>query len=282
MKNQTNNKKTATKKNSSTKSPAFQFYVMDWLTDSELRCCSHVARAIWVDILCHMHLSRMRGKLVINDQPMTMPQIQNMLHLSDSVFETAFTELIRNHVIRMDEQGYFYSKRMVEDEKLRQTRAACGALGGNPNLGKPGEISLTKTEAKGQPKRKQNPTPSSSSSSSSSNSNTFNKLNVYAHPVCDLIKSEFPNIGNIKNQMTAEQAEKLVEDFGMDKVHEILQQMENKRDLTRKYQSVYLTALNWLKTATNGKSTNNNQQQNRHSNQGGPGKPDHAAAIREF
>lgn len=279
MKKPANNKKTATKKNSSTKAPAFQFYVMDWLTDSELRCCSREARAIWVDILCHMHLSRIRGKLVINDQPMTMPQIQNMLHLPDSVFETAFTELIRNHVIRMDEQGYFYSKRMVEDEKLRQTRAACGALGGNPNLGKPGAISLTKSEANTQPKRKQNPTPSSSSSSS--NINTFNELNVYAHPICDLIKSDFPNVGKIKNQMTADQAEKLVEDFGMDAIHGILLQMENKRDLTRKYQSVYLTALNWLKTATNDKPANNNNQ-NRHSNQGGPGKPDPAAAIREF
>lgn len=35
--------------------PSFQFYPDDWLSNSNLRRCTHEERGIWMDILCILH-----------------------------------------------------------------------------------------------------------------------------------------------------------------------------------------------------------------------------------
>lgn len=45
------------------KSPAFQFYVKDWLSDTELRMASPSTRGIWIDCLCFMWTAVEKGKL---------------------------------------------------------------------------------------------------------------------------------------------------------------------------------------------------------------------------
>lgn len=100
------------------------------------------------------------------------------------------------------------------------------------------------------------------------------------NPFSDILK-DCPNVRKLKNQLTPEQAEKLITDFGFDQTREILLQMENYKGLDRKYQSVHLTALNWLKRANEGKTTTNNNHV-KHPNSNQPGKISVADALRRF
>ena len=45
------------------KNPAFQFYVKDWLTDTQLRLASPATRGIWIDLLCYMWDAPVRGEI---------------------------------------------------------------------------------------------------------------------------------------------------------------------------------------------------------------------------
>ena len=45
------------------KAPAFQFYVKDWLSDSQLQMCSCATRGIWINFLAYMWSSPYRGEL---------------------------------------------------------------------------------------------------------------------------------------------------------------------------------------------------------------------------
>jgi hypothetical protein len=49
------------------------------------------------------------------------------------------------------------------------------------------------------------------------------------------------------NQMKEAQYETLRKIYSKDDIKDIIGQMENKKDLLKKYSSVYLTANNWLK-----------------------------------
>lgn len=60
------------------------------------------------------------------------------------------------------------------------------------------------------------------------------------------LKSNYPNVAKMSNQMTEENLNTLINKFGRESVNKILMQMENKKDLTKKYTSVYLTATTWL------------------------------------
>lgn len=46
------------------KAPAFQFYIRDWLSDTQLRLTSLTTRGIWIDLLCFMWEAPERGKIV--------------------------------------------------------------------------------------------------------------------------------------------------------------------------------------------------------------------------
>jgi hypothetical protein len=55
------------------------------------------------------------------------------------------------------------------------------------------------------------------------------------------------NIRKLKNQLTEKEADNLEANFTHQEIMDVLAAMENKTDLSKKYQSVYLTALTWLK-----------------------------------
>jgi hypothetical protein len=46
------------------KAPAFQFYVRDWLSDSQLQMASFQTRGMWINFLCFMWEAPERGKLI--------------------------------------------------------------------------------------------------------------------------------------------------------------------------------------------------------------------------
>lgn len=145
------------------KRPSFQFYPADWRKDPALSACSMAARGLWIELMCIAHESDNYGHLSINGKPMVTAQIARMVGESPNVVSKLLGELDDAGVFSRDEQGSIFSRRMVNDERIRNVRADAGRLGGNPNLLKQN----IKQEVK--QNEEQILTPSSSSSSSSSN-----------------------------------------------------------------------------------------------------------------
>ena len=79
------------------------------------------------------------------------------------------------------------------------------------------------------------------------------------HPLNLHIASSFPNVRKLKNQLTDEQADELIETFGKQAIADILEAMENYGKL-KNYKSVYLTAKQWLKKAKQHGTTGNKQK----------------------
>ena len=122
------------KKNSSSRAPAFQFYVKDWLNDMGVMFLSFEAKGVWIDLLCYMFLSQRIGFLTRGSILLKKKDIQQLLRLSKYKFEIIWQELRDTEVLKGDESKGYYCKRMVEDEKLRCIRRDSGSLGGNPKL----------------------------------------------------------------------------------------------------------------------------------------------------
>ena len=121
-------------KNSNTKAPSFQFYPKDWLNDEGLELCSWATRGVWIHLICKMHSSNSYGTLCVNGHNLTVSEIKGLLVISTKVFNKCWGELIKRGVIRQDENGMFYNKRLVGDHELRVKRSKAGKMGGNPKL----------------------------------------------------------------------------------------------------------------------------------------------------
>lgn len=144
------------------KLPAFQFYPADWRKDPSVQALSFFDRGVWFEILCLMHESEQRGKLLLNGKPMPDEALARLLGLDKQILTKTISVLLDYGVASRDEQGALINRRMVRDENLRQIRIESGKKGGNPNL-----VNQNSTKTKNQVN--QNSTPSSSSSSSTSN-----------------------------------------------------------------------------------------------------------------
>lgn len=139
------------------KLPALQFYVGDWRKDPGVQSLDYETRGIWLEILCIMHESEDRGKLMLNGKPMPMEALCRLLGLDNQNLTKALTKILEYGVASIDSNSQIiFSRRMVRDEDIRKTRKECGKLGGNPNL----------VNQKPTTQDNQKSTPSSSSSSS--------------------------------------------------------------------------------------------------------------------
>ena len=145
--------------------PSIQFYPGDWLRSTDLRSCSVGARGLWIDMICLMHEGNPYGYLKVGNKVILPPNLAQIVGASLAEVEgwlkelslaAVYSESQRNHVI--------FSRRMVRDEKIRESRAKGGILGGNPALMTKKDNLPLNLEA----------TPSSSSSSSSSSSKNLN------------------------------------------------------------------------------------------------------------
>ncbi len=140
-----------------TKMPAFQFYPSDWRSDPGVQSLSYHERGVWFEMLCMMHESSQRGKLLLNGKAMPIDALARALGLLKQDTEIVVEKLIEYGVAsRNPKNSVIFSRRMVKDEHLRNVRKKCGEMGGNPNL----------VNQKSTTRVKQIPTPSSSSSSS--------------------------------------------------------------------------------------------------------------------
>jgi hypothetical protein len=61
------------------------------------------------------------------------------------------------------------------------------------------------------------------------------------------LQKDCPTVCKMKRQLTSEEFDKLSEKYTKVQIWEVMEQMENKSDLIKKYSWVYRTALNWLK-----------------------------------
>jgi len=155
------------------KRPSFQFYPSDWLRDTALRTCSIGARGLWIDMICYMHEGSPYGYLKVNEKVILTNNLARMVGETLEVVEGWLLELSEAGVFQYADDGSIFSKRMIRDEYIRNTRAKGGVLGGNPNL-----LKKDKDNHKVEDKVNQNTTPSSLSSSSSSSSKTTK--NIYS------------------------------------------------------------------------------------------------------
>jgi hypothetical protein len=114
-----------------------------------------------MDILCFMHEGTPYGYLKVNHKVILSPNLARMCGLTLEETKGCLAELAEAGVFETDADGVIFSRRMIRDEELRNKRAACGHLGGNPTLKDNRKVGVClSTEVK------QKPTPSSSSSSS--------------------------------------------------------------------------------------------------------------------
>lgn len=65
------------------------------------------------------------------------------------------------------------------------------------------------------------------------------------HPLRKWIASDLPNVSKIQNQLTNQNCEDLIADFGKKVIQNVLESMENTKGVQKKYTSVNLTVRNW-------------------------------------
>lgn len=291
------------------KKESFAFCPVEWMSDSRLRLCSAGARGLWIDILCLMHLSNERGYLLIDDTVLDEEMLQKRLGYDAKEFEYCFTELRRYNIIKKDEKNRYFSKTMVNVQKISEKRSVSGKLGGNPNLkvlvkqndnlvkqnsnllkqnpnlDKQNEILdkqnvnlvkqnqiLVKQNEKNDPIYiynninidnidnigYNNQIPLGSNKERKYEKKERQSEIIITHPLQIYIKDNCPQVSKLKKQMTAEECEKLLAKFTNSQIADTLLAMENFKQLTSKYVSVYLTLNNWLNRKPNESTTRTN------------------------
>lgn len=106
------------------------FYWSDWLSDQELRSCSALARALWIDMLCICATSRERGKLLIGGQAVEDQYLADLCRIPAADIPSLKAELIHKGVCSVDRNGVIYNRRMIRDVKKKKSSAKGGRKGG--------------------------------------------------------------------------------------------------------------------------------------------------------
>lgn len=123
--------------------PSLQFYPSDWLTDTGLRLCSLAARGLWVDCLCFMWSSPVRGMLLVPSKPeangsriekttsrLEAKGLAKLVGDSEANVKQLLSELEANNVYSTLEDGTIYNRRMYRDWKQSLSKAEAGRKGG--------------------------------------------------------------------------------------------------------------------------------------------------------
>jgi len=116
------------------KPPSFQFYYKDWLSDNRLKRCSKRAKGVWIDLIAAS--CDLDSKGVFRDEMGAFDREEMLDLLTGNRKENSlgFDELVRRQIIKQDDDGVFYVKRIKEDAELSDIRKESGKKGGNPNL----------------------------------------------------------------------------------------------------------------------------------------------------
>ena len=115
------------------KLPFIQLYPGDWLRDS-VSGCTLAAQGLWLRMMLLAHDSERYGYLSINGSPMPPETIARRCGCNLAEYETLFAELVSAGVPSISDKEIIYSRRMVRDASLRQTRAKSGRQGGKASI----------------------------------------------------------------------------------------------------------------------------------------------------
>ena len=108
------------------KRPAFQFYPSDWLNSLDLRQCSALSRALWIDMICLMHEGQPYGHLRTAAGNIEIGFLARISGITTAQVVHCLSELKSFGIYSVDDQGTLFSRRMVRDEKIRESRASGG------------------------------------------------------------------------------------------------------------------------------------------------------------
>ena len=123
------------------KRPAFQFYPGDWLRSTDLRSCSVGARGLWMDMICLMHDGNPYGYLKVGDKVIHPVNLAAMVGAELDQVTEWLKELEISGVFSR-KNDCIICRRMIRDERIRESRAKGGILGGNPALLSGGKVNL--------------------------------------------------------------------------------------------------------------------------------------------
>jgi hypothetical protein len=108
-----------------------RFFTSDWLGSTSLRRVSLAAKGVWIEMLCLMWANTPRGELSRRGKPESIEDIASMIHGDRAQVVAAIKELIEADVADTREDGTLFSRRMVADVALSETRADAGKKGGS-------------------------------------------------------------------------------------------------------------------------------------------------------
>ena len=162
----------------SSKLPAIQFYVGDWLRDP-IAGCSLAAQGLWLRMMIVAHDSDEYGRLVAGGNPLTERQIAARCGCSLRHYRKFFAELLSVKVPSVDKSGVIFCRRLVRDaerreaEKERKRELRRGNGGEFENLSRSCPVVVPPTSTEPVPSLSHRASSSSSSSTSpSTNNNT--------------------------------------------------------------------------------------------------------------
>lgn len=220
------------------KDPAFLFYSSDFL--SGVTDLTMEERGQYITLLCLQH-----QKGALSEKTIRL-----------SVGSVSVDVLSK---FEKDEDGNFYNKRLFSEIEKRafftQSRRNNGVKGGRPKKDK---------KPNGKPYAKPNGKPTKNHMGNENENEVITNSNTVVlsentnkrekqkkiEPVTPLQKYIFencPNISKLTNQLTQKESENLVSKFDKALIKDILEGMENKKDLTKRYTSVNLTIQRWIK-----------------------------------
>lgn len=118
--------------------PYLPLYVQDFLTDEKLIECSAESTGVYIRLMCIMHKSEPYGTILLKQKDkQNASTIKNFackllrqMPYSAEIIERSLQELINEKVLTLDGEMLF-QKRMVEDKKLSDIKAAAGSAGGS-------------------------------------------------------------------------------------------------------------------------------------------------------
>lgn len=101
-----------------------EFHIHAWLTDKALQKCSLEAHGLWINLICLMQKSPEKGKLLHkNRSSIIESEIHHLINKPKEIVEVILQELITNKVLKIGNDGAFYSKKLLEinDKKKKVT-----------------------------------------------------------------------------------------------------------------------------------------------------------------
>lgn len=104
----------------SSKLPALQLYSGDWHKDPGIRSLSLASRGLWFEMLLIMHNSERRGRLTLNNKPISNEKLSRIVCATLQEIHDCLLEIEEAGVSSKDEGGVIYSRRMIREEEARK------------------------------------------------------------------------------------------------------------------------------------------------------------------